>query len=258
LQQSGVSRFRNQIAFARLYLKHEGLIDSSRYGVWTLTEKGFATSLTLEDARRIFRKWVKIFSEERKKRKQTGEPEDEQVAEESGMPPREYRERLLEILRSLPAEGFERLSQRLLRESGFTQVTVDGRTGDGGIDGRGTLQINRLLSLRVSFQCKKYSGSVSPSHIRDFRGAITGRSDKGIFLTTGTFTTEAKREASRDGAPPIELVDGEKLLDMFEESRLGLTPVTTFEIDEHFFQEFGLSSDADKAPTPVARKAKGA
>ena len=145
------------------------------------------------------------------------------------------------MLWSLPAEGFERLSQRLLRESGFTQVTVTGRSRDGGIDGYGTLQVNPLVSFRVLFQCKKYEGSVLPSHVRDFRGAMTGRTDKGIIITTGTFTAEARREASRDGAPPIELIDGEKLIDMFQELELGLKPVTTFEIDEKFFDEFRSS-----------------
>lgn len=248
---SGEQRFRNQVAWARFYLVREGLLDSSRRGVWSLTEKGRTISLSAEEARAIFLKWVKHFSEERKKRKGASEPPEEQVAEGTGMPSRDYREKLLELLRSIPAEGFERLSQRLLRESGFTQVAVTGRSGDGGIDGYGTLQINPLVSFRVLFQCKKYSGAVSPSHVRDFRGAMTGRADKGIIITTGTFTAEAKREASRDGAPPIELIDGDKLIDMFQELELGLRPVKTYEIEEKFFEEFGLYSEANKSPKPT-------
>ena len=189
---SGELRFRNQVAWARFYLVREGLLDSSRRGVWSLTEKGRSTSISLEVARSIFQKWVKFFSEERKKRKDPNETPEEQVAEAAGVPSHDYRERMLELLRSLPPDGFERLSQRLLRESGFTQVTVTGRSGDGGIDGYGTLQLNPLVSFRVLFQCKKYSGAVSPSHVRDFRGAMTGRADKGIIITTGTFTAEAK------------------------------------------------------------------
>lgn len=240
---SGEARFRNQVAWARFYLVREGLLDSSRRGVWSLTEKGRLTSVSREDARAIWRKWVKIFTEERRKQKGAHEPPEAQIAEEAGVPSHGYRERLLKILRSLPAEGFERLSQRLLRESGFIQVTVTGRSGDGGIDGYGTLQLNSLVSFRVLFQCKKYAGVVAPSHIRDFRGAMTGRTDKGIFITTGTFTAEAKREASRDGAPPIELIDGEKLIGMFQELELGLRPVTTYEIDQRFFEEFGASAE---------------
>ena len=115
---------------------------------------------------------------------------------------------------SLPADGFERLSQRLLRESGFQQVIVTGRTGDGGIDGNGLLQINPFVSFQVLFQCKRYAGSVTVSHVRDFRGAMMGRADKGIMITTGTFTKDARREAVRDGVPPLELVNGEQLLNM--------------------------------------------
>jgi restriction system protein len=139
---------------------------------------------------------------------------------------------------SLPPSGFEQFSQRLLREAGFTQVVVTGSSGDGGIDGHGTLQVNPLVSFKVLFQCKRYSKSVVPSQVRDFRGAMAGRADKGIIITTGTFTAEARREASRDGVPPIELIDGEKLVDMMEELELGLKPVKAYEIDEAFFQQF--------------------
>lgn len=248
---SGELRFRNQVAWARFYLVREGLLDSSRRGVWRLTEKGRSTSLSADEARAIFLKWVKIFSEERKKRKGANNSPEEKILEEAGTPSIDYRERLLEILRSLPPEGFERLSQRLLRESGFTQVTVTGRSGDGGIDGYGTLQINPLVSFRVLFQCKKYTKAVTPSHVRDFRGAMTGRADKGIIITTGTFTAEARREATRDGAPPIELIDGEKLADMFQDLELGLKPATTYEIEGKFFDEFRSSSEANKSLKPA-------
>jgi restriction system protein len=125
-----------------------------------------------------------------------------------------------------------------LRESGFQHVTVTGRSGDGGLDGNGVLEINPFVSFRVLFQCKRYSGAVTPSQVRDFRGAMAGRADKGIILTTGTFTAEARREAVRDGVPPIELVDGEKLLDMFEKLELGLKPRAAFEVDDQFFEDF--------------------
>jgi restriction system protein len=67
---------------------------------------------------------------------------------------------------------------------------------------------------------------------------MTGRADKGIFLTTGSFSVDARREASRDGAPPIELVDSDKLVAMFEDLELGMVPKTTYEIDAKFFEEF--------------------
>lgn len=190
-------------------------LDSSKHGVWSLTEKGFKAILTPEESRQLFQKWVRIFQEQRKL-KDKNEPAAEQVAEGTGDVSKDYRHEVLDVLLALPSTGFERLSQRLLREAGFTQVVVTGQSGDGGIDGFGILQVNPLVSFKVLFQCKRYAKSVAPSQVRDFRGAMSGRADKGIFITTGTFTAEAKREATRDGAPPVELIDGEKLIDMLE------------------------------------------
>ncbi len=238
LLPSGGPRYRNQIAWARFYLVREGFLDSSKRGVWSLTERGRSAHLTTDQAGEIFSRWVKIFEEQRRAKTVEEEPIAEQIAEGSGAPSKDYREETLDTLLALPPAGFERLAQRLLREAGFTQVIVTGQSGDGGIDGYGTLQINPLVSFKVLFQCKRYAKSVSPSHVRDFRGAMSGRADKGIIITTGTFTAEARREASRDGAPPIELIDGEKLIDMLENLELGLQPVTTYEVNHSFFNEF--------------------
>lgn len=237
LLPSGESRYRNQVAWGRFYLVREGLLDSSKRGVWSLTERGRGTHLTPEQAREIFLKWVKIFQEQRRK-KSAAETEAEVVAEGTGAVDNDYRSHALEILLKLPPAGFERLCQRLLREAGFTQVVVTGSTGDGGIDGYGTLSVSPLVSFKVLFQCKRYTKAVSPSHVRDFRGAMAGRADKGIILTTGSFTAEARREATRDGAHPIELIDSDKLIDMLEQLELGLRPVKTYEVDETFFREF--------------------
>lgn len=241
LTDSGSPRFPNQVAWARFYLSREGLLDSSKRGVWSLTDKGRATHLSQAEARAVFLKWVKLFASDRKKRKGE-EPEDEGQAPSGDRPAAtSHRKQLLDTLLALPASGFERLCQRLLREAGFVQVVVTGRTGDGGIDGYGTLQVNPLVSFKVLFQCKKYAKSVNPSQVRDFRGAMQGRADKGIILTTGTFTADARVEATRDGVTPIELVDGEKLLSMFEQLELGLKQVTAYELDPAFFDEFGKS-----------------
>jgi restriction system protein len=236
---SGGSRLKTNVAWARFYLVREGLLDSSKRGVWSLTEKGRAAKVGVTEAAEIFSRWVKIFDAQRKTKSADGEPIAEQVAEASGATSKDYRDEVLDVLLSLPPAGFERLTQRLLREAGFTQVTVTGQTGDGGIDGFGTLQVNHLVSFKVLFQCKRYAKSVSSSHVRDFRGAMAGRADKGIIITTGTFTADAKREATRDGVHPIELIDGDKLIDLLESLELGLQPVTTYEVNHSFFAEFG-------------------
>ena len=238
LLPSGEPRYRNQVHWARFYLVRESLLDSSRRGVWSLTERGRSTTLTYQQAHEIFLKWVRIFQEKRRAKAGKAEQAEEIVAEAAGTAPSDYRTAVMDLLLKLPPAGFERLCQRVLREAGFTQVVVTGRSGDGGIDGHGTLAVNPLVSFKVLFQCKRFSKSVSPSHVRDFRGGMAGRADKGIILTTGAFTAEARREGSRDGVPPIELIDGEKLIDMLEHLELGLRAVKTYEVDLAFFKEF--------------------
>ncbi len=241
---NGVSRFENQVHWARFYLVKDGYIDSSRRGVWSLTEKGRnAARLSEGEIREMVRR-----VQETTARPKAVEPPATLAGRVTAiaieeltlpeMPDATYREQLLATMKSLPPGGFERLCQRLLRESDFEEVVVIGRSGDGGLDGHGVLQINPFVSFRVYFQCKRYDGSVGAGAVRDFRGAMMGRADKGLILTTGTFTAEAKREAMRDGVPPIELVDGERLLVMFEDLELGLTPRKTYDVDLEFFKQY--------------------
>lgn len=241
--KNGGSRVRNQVAWARFYLVKAGLLSSSQRGVWGLTEKGSNIEIDDEFAFKHFRDVHQELTKGRKAResakKIAGEDETDVAAAEVGV---DYQVEVLSILQSLPPEGFERICQRLLRESGFQQVIVTGKTGDGGIDGHGILQINPLVSFKVLFQCKRYQGPVAVSAVRDFRGALQGRADKGIILTTGTFTTDAKREAIRDGATTIELVDGDKLVEMFEKLNLGLRPKKNYEIDDGFFEQYRKNS----------------
>ena len=243
---SGASRFDNQVAWAKFYLSKAGYIDASKRGVWSLTEKGINANLTTpKEALRVFQEVQKQF-----KGKVTADQNNliqAQAIEDTTAPTDttlttsgDYRTELLEIIRALSPSGFEKLCQRLLREAGFKQVEVTGRSGDGGIDGKGLLEINRLLSIQVVFQSKRYQANnpVTVSQIRDLRGAMAGRTDKGIFITTSTFTAEARKEALREGVPPIELVDGQKLVMMFEELELGLAQRTIYEVDRQFFEEF--------------------
>jgi len=239
LMKSGQPRFKNQVAWARFFMKREGLLDSSTAGVWSLTKKGQTTQLTYSQAQDIFRKWVKIDTAARKQKQKDHREDVSDSPDEVDLSiAADYRDRLIELIKKLPFKEFERLCQRLLREAGFQEVTVTGRTGDNGIDGHGILELNAFVTFKVLFQCKRYKGSVGAGEVRDFRGAMEGRADKGIILTTGIFTQEAKREARRDGTRPIELVDGDKLVDMFEKLELGLKPKTVYEVDDSFFEEF--------------------
>jgi restriction system protein len=238
---NGQSRVRNQIAWVRFYLVKAGHLDASQRGVWTLTEAGRAAKLDGESIHSLFKSVHKGFPRKDAALATLATVGDEEEESEAPEPEAEdYRARLLDVLRSLPPAGFERICQRLLRESGFQQVAVTGRSGDGGIDGHGVLEINPLVTFKVLFQCKRYrdGSAVTPSQVRDFRGAMQGRADKGLIITTGTFTSQAKQEATRDGVPPIELVDGEKLTSMFARAELGLRPVQTYELEQGFFEEF--------------------
>jgi restriction system protein len=238
--KSGQERFHNQVQWARQYLVWEGLLDSSRRGIWTLTQKGWTAHISEQESRKLFKKWVEIHAKSKTKDTATESPD---IATFEGailetLPEEIVVTDLLSVLRGVSPKGFELLCKRLLHESGFEKVTVTGKSHDGGIDGIGVLQINPFVSFKVLFQCKRYKGSVSRAEVGDFRNAMIGRADKGIIITTGTFTTEAVREANRDGAPPVELVDGETLVSMFESAKLGVIPKVVYEVDQSFFDQF--------------------
>ena len=237
--KSGTSRFQNQVAWARQYLVWEGLLDSSKHGTWTLTEKGATAHLTDKDAQEIFKKWVAIHAEARrnKKSEQPQQEIEQSLAEDIELPKSSS---LIDILRSLSPLGFEKVCRELLRESGFENVEITGGSADGGIDGYGTLEINPFVSFKVLFQCKRYAEGnlVSRAQVGDFRNAMIGRAEKGIIITTSGFSNAASQEAAREGAPKIELVDGEKLVEMFQRVELGVKRRVVFEADLAYFEKF--------------------
>jgi restriction system protein len=240
-ERTTMTELQYRLTWTRYYLKAYGLLDNSERGVWVLTPKGNDTDAV--DPRQIVR-----FVQERnrgKKSKLTKEdstrtPANVEITEVAeAVIEEEWREELLSRLLNLSSDAFERLCQRLLRESGFVEVRVTGRSGDGGIDGVGIVRIGGLLGFPILFQCKRYRGSVPPKEIRDFRGAMIGRADRGLVITTGTFSRDAKIEATRDGAPPIDLVDGEQLLDKLKELGLGvrIKMIEQVLVVPEFFQE---------------------
>ena len=222
------SQFQYELAWVRTYLKKAGAAENSERGVWRLTPRGAEMS---DDEIRGIRRWVVV--EQRRNKTAAIEREPDEDEDGEGDTTLSWKEALLEALLMLRPDAFERLCQRILRESGFTKVEVTGRSGDGGIDGVGVLRLN-LLSFHVLFQSKRWRGAVGASTIRDFRGAMVGRADKGLILTTGTFTADARREATRDGAPAIDLVDGDSLCDLLKNLKIGVkvTLVEDVDLDE--------------------------
>ena len=246
---SGDNIVTDKMSWARSYLKFPNFVSSGdTKGVWVLTEAGRAAAQmpfevlqkAIRDAKRARRAAQLAQRKEMDKDLETLLRErglDRDDAEEEGL---DWSDILLAKLQSMDPSAFERLAQRILRESGFVRVEVTGKSGDGGIDGHGVLRMN-LISFQVLFQCKRYKGSVSSGTVRDFRGAMQGRADKGLIITTGTFTPDARREATRDGAPAIDLIDGEALTDLLKSLKLGVRvePIVTerITVDEGFFDE---------------------
>lgn len=241
-----------RLGWARTQAKELGLITNSGRGVWALTEVGRkVTQSEVDDLRRA------LDRKRTARRKAAAAPtalardevlsvgdlfDQDRSPDDKGsgeLEQRSWKEQLLDVLKAMPPDAFERLTQRLLREAGFANVSVTGRSGDGGIDGTGVYRAMRLMSFPVYFQCKRYSGTVGASKVRDFRGAMVGRGDKGLLITTGTFTADAQAEATRDGAPPIDLVDGDQLADLLVDFELGVTTtqrvVSEHSVDPAFF-----------------------
>ena len=239
--KSGQERFYNQVHWARQYLVWEGLIESGKRGVWSVTKNGKNVVLSPEQSREIFLRQVQRQARLRKPNAEVGALSAQDEVTPLDTPQADQDSSLqgfLRVVKALSPGGFERLCMRLLREAGFERVQVTGRSNDGGIDGVGVLQLNDLMSFNVVFQCKKWEQAVPPKEIRDLRGAMNGRAEKGIFLTTSTYSSNARAEAERPGAVPIELVDGEKLFEMFKRYELGLKPRTVYDIDASFFEQF--------------------
>jgi restriction system protein len=234
---SGQSRFYNQVAWARQYLAWEGLLDTSQHGIWALSQKGEVTILNDEQSRAIFLKWVEIHRKAKVDKSTIEIIQEQEENEPDDIQPTNKTD-LLQVLQSVTPEGFEKICQRLLRESGFEKVVVTGQSHDGGIDGHGILEMNPFVSFKVLFQCKRYKGTVSRSQVGDFRNAMIGRAEKGIIMTTGTFSADAIKEANREGAPQVELVDGEKLVEMFKRVELGVKPRIIYEVDLTFFEPY--------------------
>ena len=202
---NGQSRIRNQIQWARFYLFKAGLIDNSQRGTWRLTNEGLEKKLSNEDVYILFKG---VQERVKKPIASTNTPKKRELKFEiTTTEDEEHSLGLINIIQALPPNGFEKLCKRLLIEIGINDITITGGSGDQGIDGKGIVKLNDVVSLNIVFQCKRYKETVSPHHVRDF-------------------------------VTPIELIDGDRLVELFEKHQLGLKPVTVYEIDHEFFKSF--------------------
>ena len=226
--EPGPSKVAYRLAWTRNYLKNYGLLENSSYGVWSLTPEGWKAEDLDEKS---------VVREVKRRQRQIG-PETAEIADEGeSEQDTRWQDALLGLISNLEPAAFERLAQRLLRESGFVKVEVTGRSGDGGIGGKGILRLGGLMSFHVMFQCKRHQSPIGAKDVRDFRGALQGRADRGLLITSSTFTRDAIAEANRDGATPIELIDGEELVTLLKEKRLGVQIETSevVQVKEEWF-----------------------
>lgn len=228
----GRTKLNYNLAWARTYLKLYGIIENSARGVWALTKRG--KGIKKVDKEHVKKYVNRLFNSK------AGQLEKVIKRKEIIKGERMWQDKLMENILQLSPDSFEKMCQRILRESGFINVEVTGRSGDGGIDGKGIVRLGGFLNFHVVFQCKRYKGTISTDKIRDFRGAMMGKGDKGLFITTGNFTREAKKEATRDGALPIDLIDGEELIEKMRELGLGIKLKTeeVIEINKEWFEDF--------------------
>jgi len=256
INKSGQSKFENKVHWARFYLAKAGYIETEKRGIWVLTDMGRKANLTHSVALKIFHN-VRLegnWNKEEQSETSTSDIDSAQAStssnlvDENASPDddlyinqKDIQDQLFEILQNLDDKGFEELSARLLRHLGFESVNVTGRTGDEGIDGEGYLRLNRFVRTKVMFQCKRYTAPVGPGAIRDFRGAIQGRAERGIFLTTANFTRAAKEAAARENATPIELVEIDDIITLLIEERLGVSETKALKLDLSFFKPYSRS-----------------
>ncbi len=224
-------RFR----WTRTILKSAGLVINSERGVWALVNPNI--DLAAVDPKAVTRLHRELSRSGAPRATATAQA-DEQASEPAAQTEQDWMQEVLEAVRAMSPVQFERLTQRLLREAGFVEVHVTGKTGDGGIDGKGIVRVNHVVSFHVVFQSKRYSGTVSGEEIRAFRGAVEGRADRGLFITSGRYTSSAKAEATREGARPIDLIDGNELAEMLRRFGLGVRTRTVeqIEIDSDWFK----------------------
>ncbi|MDD4001902.1 MAG: restriction endonuclease [Bacteroidales bacterium] len=236
--KTGVLIFNNQVAFARQYLIWEGYLTSSSRGVWSLTDKGIEKARTFneEEAYNIYKKWISLNRKIKPKKKIEENSEETIIVYESEESNELENTSLLEILKKVSPEGFEKLCGELLRNYNFEDIIITQLSHDGGIDGYATLKINPFIKYQIAFQCKRYEGSVPTKDVHAFC-SVAENKDRMLFITTGNFSKEA-RKIEQEKKSKLELIDGQTLEKMFQDIQLGVNTKTVYVPDISFFERY--------------------
>ena len=235
LNSTSLSEVNYRLAWARTLLKNYGAIENSARSVWAIKPE-FSNKETI-DGEYVDKNCRNITGKKAFKNTEFSDTQREESGVEIPEEVRPWRKKLYDVLVHMNPYSFEKLTQRLLRECGFEDVKVTKKSGDGGIDGTGKLKINGIFSFNIAFQCKRYQGSVGAPDIRDFRGSLTTDIEKGLFITTGSFSKQAVEEASNPGKQQIDLIDGEEFISKLAEYGIGVKEVKDYDIDEEYFEK---------------------
>ena len=230
LTNRGQPVFDDELSWARWILDKSGLIDGSQRGIWQLTDKGWATK-TIDKDQIIATK--ERYLQEQRQTKRAGKSTAQKARSQAPPDTPDWKSDLIARMRTLTPYQFELMSRNLLQKLGLKDVKVTQKSNDGGIDGYGIVKIAGIVGFKMAFQCKRYQGSISPKDIQAFRGAVTDKVEKYLFITTGTFTAQAKREAERLF---IDLLDGDELAERMADAKAGVK--NQLVVDETYFRKF--------------------
>lgn len=250
----------SRVGWARTYLNKAGLIENVSRGVWRISEAGrqmlseHPVRITLEDLRTIpaFNLWIKestvrndeLGSEVAIPLQKSPETMFEMMVrserELRSLVEEELRERLAEIKPS----HFEWLVEQLVVKLGYgssadaVMAALRSGSGDTGIDG--VIQEDRLGLGQIYLQAKRWKGNVGRPEIHSFVGAMHGRAQKGVFITTSDYTREAREYADSLRDIRIRLIDGGELAALMVDTGIGVNEervYRTYRIDNDFFED---------------------
>lgn len=245
-------KFYNRAAWAKFYLAKAGLLESPRRGIFLITPLG--KEVLQQKPERITISFLERFPDYVKFKQSPRKDQPSQPGHEPNDTPEEQLETAYQKIRDALAdellakvkngtpESFEHLVVELLLRMGYGGSRQEagraiGRSGDEGIDG--VISEDRLGLDIIYLQAKKWDNTVGRPEIQKFVGALQGkRAKKGVFLTTGNFSNEAKQYVSMID-PKIVLIDGNDLMQLMIDYGLGVTSVGTYEfkrIDHDYFE----------------------
>lgn len=231
LEKLSLKSVKMQMGWARTGLKSSGHLDNSQWGVWALTIEGLLLvrsepSAAQKAARQAYeRGWGQI-RREKALREAAGASADSDG---------NWKDGLLQAIQKMGPAAFANLCSILLKEAGFRDLETAGGNGEDEFVGVGVYK-HHLIRSRVYVQCQRRADRIPTREVRAFADAISSRANRGLFITTGTFTRDAQKVA-KDGSQPIDLIDGEELCDLLKEYGLGVKVETRehITINQKFF-----------------------